>query len=272
MYFSKKSPKIDTKLRSYWLDEICDIKNKYGGIPIQKKTKKLTSYEVVNSLSDLIPEKSKIVTGSSGLCIEVFYTHFKNKNDQRIFLTTGLGAMGYGLPALLGTCAKYSKEKVFLYESDGSLMMNLQELQTLNTYKYNATIFVMNNNGYASIRSTQNNYFEGRLVGTSSSSGLDIPNFKNIAKSFNYHYVLIRTKDDLLKKLPKCIHNSELTLCEFQIQEDEILVPKCSVIKTKSNKLISAPIEDMTPLLELKELKKLMGNNIDPVSIELRKG
>ena len=150
-------------------------------------------------------------------------------------------------------------------------MMNLQELQTLQTYNFNATIFVMNNNGYASIRSTQNNYFKGRLVGTSSSSGLDIPNLEKIAKSFNYNYVLIKTTKDLIDKLPNCITSPKLTLCEIQIKEDEILEPKCSVIKTKSNKLISAPIEDMSPLLELEELKKLMGNDIDPVSIELRK-
>jgi len=254
-----------------WINEITDLKNSYSENKITDEQEKLTCFEAVKALSSEIPEKSKIVTGSSGLCIEVFYTHFKNKVGQKIFLTTGLGAMSFGLPALLGTCASFESEKVFLYESDGSLMMNLQELQTIKTYNYNPTIFVMNNNGYASIRSTQNNYFDGRLVGTSASSGLDIPNLEKIANCFGYNYINIKSKADLQTKLSDAINTKQLTLCEFNLQEDEVLIPKCSVIQTKDNKLISAPIEDMSPLLKINELKKIMGNQVDPISIELRK-
>ena len=102
--------------------------------------------------------------------------------------------------------------------------------------------------------------------------GLDIPNLEKIAKSFNYNYVSIKTTKDLIDKLPNCITSPKLTLCEIRIKEDEILEPKCSVIKTKSNKLISAPIEDMSPLFRIRGIKKTYGSNdIDPVSIELRK-
>ena len=253
-----------------WIDTISEIKSNYSQLKISNNEKKLTSYEAVNSLSNLLPENTTIVTGSSGLCIEVFYTHFRNKKRQKIFLTTGLGAMGYGLPALVGTCAT-TKDKVYLFESDGSLMMNLQELQTIKTNKFNPTIFIMNNNGYASIRSTQNNYFEGRLVGTGSSSGLDVPNLEKIADSFGYNYICIKNKEDLEFKLSDAIKTNKLTLCEIMLKNDEILFPKCSVIQTKDNKLISAPIEDMSPLIDLKELKKIMGDDIDPISEELRK-
>ena len=110
-------------------------------ICLQKSKNKLTSYEVIDALSSNIPENAKIVTGSSVYVLKFFILILETDLDKEYSLTTGLGAMGYGLPALLGTCAKYFKEKVFLYESDGSLMMNLQELQTLQTYNFNATIF-----------------------------------------------------------------------------------------------------------------------------------
>ena len=267
------SKNIKLKKNESWLKEIQYIKAKYEKNNVQKSEKnKLSSYEVVNFLSKSLPPNVKIVTGSSGLCIEVFYTHFKNKKNQKLFLTTGLGAMGYGLPALLGTCgASQKNEKVFLYESDGSFMMNMQELQTLKTYNYNATIFLMNNNGYASIRSTQNNYFNGRLVATSSTSGLEMPNFEKVCNAFNLKYFKVKNKNDLKNKLPKAIKTRSLTICEFFLKNDEILYPKCSVIQTKDNKLISAPIEDMTPLLNINELEKIMGNDLDPISYDLRK-
>jgi len=254
-----------------WIKEISYLKNSYSEVELIENNEKLTCFEVVNELSKEIPENAKIVTGSSGLCVEVFYTHFNNKIGQEIFLTTGLGAMGFGLPALLGTCASFENEKIFLYESDGSLMMNLQELQTIKTYNYNATIFVMNNNGYASIRATQNNYFDGRLVGTSASSGLEIPNMEKLANCFGYNYININSKSDLQTKLKEAINSELLTLCEINLKEDEVLIPKCSVIQTKDNKLISAPIEDMSPLLSLNELKKIMGDQVDPISLSLRK-
>ena len=129
------------------------------------------------------------MTGSSGLSVEVFYTHFRNKPDQWINLTTGLGAMGYGLPAAVGV-AQYQTRK-YTFESDGSLMMNLQELQTLKTLNRPVTIFLQNNDGYASIRATQENYFEGRFVGTGPSSRLEIPQFEKVADAFGFDYIAI---------------------------------------------------------------------------------
>ena len=86
-----------------WIKEIAYLKDSYSEVELIENNEKLTCFEVVNELSKEIPENAKIVTGSSGLCIEVFYTHFNNKIGREIFLTTGLGAMGFGLPALLGT-------------------------------------------------------------------------------------------------------------------------------------------------------------------------
>ena len=157
----------------------------------------ISIYEFVECFSEKLEGGELIVTGSSGLSVEVFYTHFKNKIGQRTFLTTGLGAMGYGLPALLGASEAIDK-KVILFESDGSLMMNLQELQSLKSRGGDKLIFVMNNGGYASIRATQI-IFNGRLVATDPNSGLEIPEIKKVAACFGFDYCKISDFADMPK-------------------------------------------------------------------------
>jgi len=237
--------------------------------PVASDTGRISIYDFVNILSEGFSGNEIIVTGSSGLAIEVFYTHFRNRDGQWIGLTTGLGAMGYGLPALLGVAAA-AKDKVYLFESDGSLMMNLQELQSLKTLDHPVTIFVQNNDGYASIRATQENYFAGRFVGTGPSSQLEIPSFEKIADSFGFEYMSISSLKNIDENLKKAIKHDGMLICEVFLNRDEKLMPKCSVIRTKDNKLLSAPLEDMSPLLELDDIKAIMGGQIDPMSIRIR--
>ena len=261
-----------TKRRN-WLNEISYLRVKFeneGFKPVAGDTGRISIYDFVNILSEGFSGNEIIVTGSSGLAIEVFYTHFRNRDGQWIGLTTGLGAMGYGLPALLGVAAA-AKDKVYLFESDGSLMMNLQELQSLKTLDHPVTIFVQNNDGYASIRATQENYFAGRFVGTGPSSQLEIPSFEKIADSFGFEYMSISSLKNIDENLKKAIKHDGMLICEVFLNRDEKLMPKCSVIRTKDNKLLSAPLEDMSPLLEFKELEAIMGGQTDPMSIRIRK-
>jgi hypothetical protein len=134
-------------------------------------------------MSQAIPENQLVITGSSGLAVEIFYTAYRNKAGQRMFLTSGLGSMGYGLSAAIGGCIGAGRIPTVCVESDGSLMLNLQELATLKALNLPIIIVVMNNGGYSSIRNTQRNYFEGRYLGTDEPSGLYVPNFVEIAKA-----------------------------------------------------------------------------------------
>ena len=193
----------------------------------------------------------------------------KNKIGQRTFITTGLGAMGYGLPALLGASEAINK-KVILFESDGSLMMNLQELQSLKSRGGDKLIFVMNNGGYASIRATQKNYFDGRLVATDPASGLEIPEINKIAACFGFDYCKISDFVDMPKTLSEVIGRSGPVICEVVLKDDEKLMPKCSVFRQDDNTLVSAPLEDMSPLLPLDELIEVMEGKIEPVSQTIR--
>ena len=257
---------------SNWRLKIKKLKQRYSDEVFCKRTNAddpLSIYEFIECFSEKLDGGEIIVTGSSGLSVEVFYTHFKNKIGQKTFLTTGLGAMGYGLPALLGA-SEATNKKVILFESDGSLMMNLQELQSLKSRGGDKLIFVMNNGGYASIRATQRNYFNGRLVATDPNSGLEIPEINKIAVCFGFDYCKISNFREMPKTLAEVVGRSGPVICEVVLQDDEVLMPKCSVFKQDDNTLVSAPLEDMSPLLSLEELSEVMEGKIESVSHAIR--
>lgn len=267
--FIEKLLKVnDIKLKNKnWVKHCNSIKKYFIKDKVIKK-KKLSIYEVIDLLSEKIPENSIIATGSSGLSVEAFYTHFINKKNQKIFLTTGLGSMGYGFPALVG--ANKFKKNIFLFESDGSAMMNIQELQTLKTIKSKAKIFLINNNGYASIRNTQRNYFNSRYVGTTKKSGLETPSISKLAKSLDIKAYSCKNLSELKSRIRENIYKEELILFEIFVQENENLYPKCSTHNISNGNFISAPIEDMSPLLPIEVLKKFTDNNVDKLSKKIR--
>ena len=257
---------------SEWRLKIKKLKQRYSDEVFNERTTNhdpISIYEFIECFSEKLDGGEIIVTGSSGLSVEVFYTHFKNKIGQKTFLTTGLGAMGYGLPALLGA-SEATDKKIILFESDGSLMMNLQELQSLKSRGGNKLIFVMNNGGYASIRATQRNYFNGRLVATDPNSGLEIPEIDKIAACFGFDYCKISKFRDMPETLSEVVSRSGLVICEIVLQDDEKLMPKCSVFRRHDNTLVSAPLEDMSPLLPLEELAEVMEGKIETVSQTIR--
>jgi len=228
----------------------------------------LSHFEFVDCLSKLIPEKQLVITGSSGLAVEVFYTVFRNNIGQRMFLTSGLGSMGYGLPAAIGACLGANSQPTVCVESDGSLMLNLQELATLKVLDLPITVVVMNNAGYASIRNTQKNYFEERYLGTGQSSGLLIPNFVNIARALNIE----ATSVDTLEQLELAFNQSCVgpRLINVNLKSEELLSPKVAALPQKDGSIISMPLEDMSPLLSMEILQQEMLIPLSEQSLKAR--
>ena len=265
------SEKLKNK-HSEWVKEIQSLKDIFGTERLSPVNvdKAISIYDFVDCFSDALTGGETIITGSSGLAVEVFYTHFRNKDNQCTYLTTGLGAMGYGLPALLGA-TEAKNQKMLLFESDGSLMMNLQELQSIKTRANPLVIFIMNNNGYASIRTTQSNYFQGRFIATGPSSGLQIPDIEKIADCFGFEFLRISKSASIMEDLRKAISVGGQLICEVVLLEDEVLLPKCGVMKKGDNTLVSAPLEDMMPLMPIQKLRSIMGPAFDQLSEEIRK-
>jgi len=230
----------------------------------------ISHFQFADVLSDAIPPDTLIATGSSGLAVEAVYTAFRNKPGQRIFLTSGLGAMGYGLPAAIGACFANGKKPMVAVESDGSLQLNLQELATLRAFNLPIRLIVMNNGGYASIRNTQRNYFAGRYVGTGPEAGLWMPDLEDVAHTYRLPFLRVTDAAQLASVLQEAMASSGPLLVDVQLMPNEALAPKVSALPQADGTMLSMPLEDMSPLLDLDALKAEMMIPLLPASIKAR--
>jgi acetolactate synthase I/II/III large subunit len=217
----------------------------------------ISHFHLMDIISDAIPQDTLIATGSSGLAIEVFYTVFRNKPGQRVFLTSGLGSMGYGLPAAIGACFANGCKPMVAIESDGSLQLNIQELATLKAFNLPICLVVLNNNGYASIRNTMRNYFSGRYVGTGPEAGLWLPDLEDLARTYQIPFKRISTVADLAS-LDELMRIPRPLILDIQLTPNEALAPKVAALPQPDGSIISMPMEDMSPLLSLEKLEAEM--------------
>ena len=259
-------------VRHDWLSQCQNWKDTYtacdGDIPADSSS--ISHYQLVSVLSDLIPQNAFISTGSSGLAIEVLYSTFRTKAGQRLFLTSGLGSMGYGLPSAIGTCLGIGNKPVVCIESDGSLMLNIQELATLKALNLPIKILILDNNGYASIANTQRNYFESRFLATGPSSGLHIPDLAAVATSFGLSAHTISDSETLRSDLDSFLAEQGPSLCVVKLVSAETLWPKVSAIPQPDGTIISMPLEDMSPLLPLEELTSQLNYAPSQASLDAR--
>ena len=200
----------------------------------------------------------------------MFYTVFRNKPGQRVFLTSGLGSMGYGLPAAIGACFANGKKPMVAVESDGSLQLNLQELATLRAQNLPICLIVMNNGGYASIRNTQRNYFAGRHVGTGPEAGLLLPDLEQVAVTYGLPFRRITDAADLAPVLDEVANTPQAMIVDVQLIPNETLAPKCAALPQPDGSMLSMPLEDMSPLLPFDQLNSEMLVNLSPASLKAR--
>jgi acetolactate synthase-1/2/3 large subunit len=212
----------------------------------------------VKALSEVAPADSVVGTGSSGLAVEAFYLAFRNKPGQRVFLTSGLGSMGYGLPAAIGACLATGSRPMICAEGDGSLMLNLQELATLQGMELPICLVVMNNRGYCSIRNTQRNYFQSRFVGTDPEHRLWMPDLEKVAAAFDLPFARITSPATLQEDLRKALELPRPCIVDVHLATDEQLSPKAAALPQPDGSMLSMPLEDMSPLLTLSELEAEM--------------
>lgn len=258
--------------RPQWLERCRDWKARYGvndGKPFPASGP-ISHFQFADSLSNAVPENTLVSTGSSGLAVEVFYTVFRNRPGQRVFLTSGLGAMGYGLPAAIGACFANGCKPMVAVESDGSLQLNIQELATLRGFNLPICLVVMNNGGYASIRNTQRNYFESRYVGTGPEAGLWMPDLEEMARAYHLPFKRISDAAELDAGLAEAMQMPRPMILEVLLMKDEALSPKVAAIPQADGSMTSMPLEDMSPLLPLAVLEEEMAGNIAPVSRQVR--
>jgi len=180
------------------------------------------------------------------------------KPGQRLYSNSGSASMGYDLPAAIGAWHASAGKRVICIAGDGSIMQNLQELQTIVGQRIPAKIFLYNNSGYHSIRQSQTAHFNGHAVGCGPESGVTFPDFGKIAAAFGLAYVRTSSHDDMREAIKATLAADGPALCEIMVDKTQAFEPKLSSRKLEDGSMVTAPLEDLAPFLSRDELKENM--------------
>lgn len=230
----------------------------------------INSYRFMERLNHFFKPNQLVVTdmGTALLC---GHQVLKFKPGQRLMTSTGLGEMGYGLPAAIGASFANDRGEVMCLNCDGGMMMNLQELQTIAHHRLPIKLFIFNNDGYLMIKHTQNALFnKAGYVGTSKSSGVSCPDFSKIAAAFDMPAFQIRSWDECDDVLAQVQAADGPVVCEVFMHPEQLFVPKLSVASTPQGTLVSPPLEDLSPLVPLADLEAAMLVGVHDKSKSLR--
>ena len=208
-------------------------------------------YLFASTLSEELPEGSIVVTSNATANI-VYFQGAVVKEGQRVIWNSGCASMGYDLPAAIGASLASGRKRVICLAGDGSIMMNLQELATIVYQRLPIIIFVFNNQGYVSIRQTQSNFF-GNLNGCDENSGVGFPDITALAAAFGLATARIEGHEGMREKIKELLASTGPVLCELVLDPNHTIEPKLSSERKPDGRMISKPLEDMSPLLEREE-------------------
>ncbi len=241
---------------SRWVEQTQLWKRKYPvDLPEYKQEKQgINSYHFMTVLSEKCSNKDIFVV-DTGSCFHVHAQAFKVKSGQRHIITGGLSTMGY-MPASIGVAAAAKGKSVYCITGDGSIQMNIQELQTIVHNKLPIKIIMLSNNGYLLIRHTQQNFMGGRLIGESPLTGVSFPDMKKIATAYGIEYMKISKYRDLDDKLKGLIKGRGPLLCEVMTPANQLLIPRVASKKLEDGKMMSMPYDDMFPFLPRDEYEQ----------------
>lgn len=212
-------------------------------------------YAFIKYLSSSLPDGNLTVVSNGSACV-VGSHNYVIKKDARFLINSGVASMGYGLPAAIGACRAHDDKLTICIEGDGSLMMNLQELQTVLTNQLPIKLFLINNEGYHSIRQTQNNLFkEHSKVGIGPESGdLSFPDFGKLSEAFGYEYLAAHSNGEMKQAVDKALAMDGPVFCEIFVSPGQYFEPKSATKRLEDGTLVSPPLEDLAPFLPKEEV------------------
>lgn len=264
----RKNEKETSKTRiakKRWVEWCSNIRKKYPvPDPASLKTNKkyINTYGFVAILSDLMKANDVLIPGSSGSCAEVTMQTVKVKKGLRIINTPGLGSMGFGVPASIGACIASGKKTICII-GDGGLQHNIQELETIKRLKLPLKLFVLNNNGYGSIRMMQNRHFKGRLVACDPTSGLTLPELEKIAKAYGLKYLRLNSTKNIKGIIGKVLNTKGPVVCEVYVDPMQETIPRVSSKLLPDGRIISVSMEDLYPFIARDDFEKNMSMGVE---------
>ncbi len=245
--------------KAEWLGYCRKVKAQYPVVQPKHRERDdyVSSYYFPEALSRHFTGNEIVACGNGTIYTSTFQA-LRVKKGVRFFANVGCASMGYCLPSAIGAAFANEKAKVVCLSGDGSVMMNLQELQTILNYKLPIIVFMANNKGYLSIKNTQKAFFKGHFVGSTPDSGIILPEMERIAAAFGFEYERIESNRQLDRRLPEIMAKKGPFFCELMYDPDEILEPKSASIQLPDGRIVSRPLEDLAPFVDREEFKANM--------------
>ena len=217
-------------------------------LPEYWENKNVNPYCFMDELFKQLKEDQIVVTGNGSACV-VGFQAADLKLGQRLWTNSGCATMGYDLPAAIGAHKGSGGKPIVCLAGDGSIMMNLQELQTIAGNHLPIKIFILNNSGYVSIFQTHRNFFNGVEVGGGPKSGVNFPNFEKLSLAFDLPYQKVSNHSELKSAIEATLKESGPCVCEIIIDENVAFAPKLGAKQHPDGRITSPPLEDLSPFL-----------------------
>ena len=245
--------------RREWVAYCQVMKNKYPLVEnYHQDNGYLNSYRFITKMSDHLKDDHIIVT-DMGTALLSGHQNIKLKPNQTMFTSQGLGEMGYGLPGALGAALACPNKPVLCMNCDGGIMMNLQELHTIIENKLNnIKIIIFNNDGYLMIKHTQKMLFKGDYVSVDKKTGIGLPNFSKLLPAFGYDYYDIKEWDNFESIMDSFLSNPKASVLEVFMDPEQDFIPKVKGVLKEDLTILAPPIEEMSPLLSMKDIENNM--------------
>jgi acetolactate synthase-1/2/3 large subunit len=254
-----------------WLEHVREVRQEMPLVEACHRNETwVDSYAFMADLGSAAGSDATFVTDMGTALISGFQV-LEPSAGQRLFTSQGLGEMGYGLPGAIGAWFAAPTRQVICLNCDGGLMMNLQDLHSVISHSIPMKIVIFNNDGYLMIKHTQNAIVAGRRAGTDVASGLSCPEYEPLVKAFGFRYLSLRKEDDSETVIREFLEVDEPVVLEVFMAPDQLLVPKLSVSITADGKLVSPPLEDLSPLMPLETLERSLLVPLHPNSIPLNR-
>jgi acetolactate synthase-1/2/3 large subunit len=252
--------------RGAWKARCMDWKKRYPIITEAHRAEgRVSIYHLAEVIAQAAEAGDQIVSGSSGIGIEMFVFACPVKTGRRIFLTYGLGAMGYGIAASIGVSVATGRSRTICVDGDGGFQMNIQELATVAHHKLPLKFFVLNNGGYAAIRGSQKGFFGGANIGCDAATGLTLPDLCAVARAYGLGTARIEDQRDLLGQVRRVLEMPGPVVCDVRVLEDEARAPRVTSVQLANGSMASKPLEDLWPFLDREEF---LSNMLIPVKEE----
>ncbi len=238
-----------------WLARCADWKTRYPVVTDEhRKPEGLVSiFNLAEVLGTEVKPEDRLVVGNSGSGIEIYLLACPTLHSQRLYHTAGLGSMGYAIPMAIAVSIANPGREVIAVDGDGGFMFNIQELETISRLQLPIKFFVLNNDGYSSIRASQTAYFKQPTIGADRNTGLTIPDLSAVGQAFKLGTYVIKDQTDLRAEVRKVLDMSGPVLCDVNVLPDEVRAPRLQSYQKPDGSFVSKPLEDLFPFLPREE-------------------